>query len=373
MRYAVRAVGGGFLRRRTMRALLVALSLPLGSCYLTKAVWAGYGGDYANEDVVADHRVDVVGSDADQPGRIVMHAFQVDGTVAASLAATCKGAPWVGLAPEAEADTADALLGDPEAFVIDSAAVVVDHRAAPRIGEQAPAVMSLAVHLVPAQIGVVVATEPAPTAPVADRALAVALNECAEDLADADWSRVGFASAQITSGARIVAWLDPQGHRWLPPRQDGGAIDAAAVDGVVPWPTLPHRLRALAGMQVELACRGVDDGTVTLRLDARRAWICARALRHGGDGSSFVHESHWNALLSAAMPSRSSITVPGGTWHLSLRSQESVWVQSESILLTTFRVIATPVTFAVDVVVGPVVFAMDSLFGDEAAAASPAR
>jgi len=36
-------------------------------------------------------------------------------------------------------------------------------------------------------------------------------------------------------------------------------------------------------------------------------------------------------------------------------------------------VIATPVTFAVDVVVGPVVFAMDSLFGDEAAAASPAR
>src|SRR5262245_23684863 len=103
-----------------MRVLLVALSLPLGSCYLTKAVWAGYGGAYGNEDVVADHRVDVVGRDADQPGRIVMHAFQVDGTVAKTLAETCKGAPWIVLAPEAGADTADALLGDPEAFVADS-------------------------------------------------------------------------------------------------------------------------------------------------------------------------------------------------------------------------------------------------------------
>src|SRR5262249_22228190 len=171
---------GDHLRRRTMRILLVALSLPLGGCSLTKAVWSGYGGDYETEDVVADHRIDVVGRDADQPGRIVMHAFQVDGKVAASLAQSCKGAPWIGLVPEAEADTADALLGDPEAFVVDAAAVVVDHRDAPRIGEQAPAVMSLTVHLAPDRIGAVVATAPAPTDPVTDRALVVALNECAE-------------------------------------------------------------------------------------------------------------------------------------------------------------------------------------------------
>jgi hypothetical protein len=192
-------------------------------------------------------------------------------------------------------------------------------------------------------------------------------------LADADWSRVGFASVQITGGAKVVAWLDPQGHRWLPPRHGSDAIDAAAVDSALSWPTLSHRLQAIAGMQVDLACRGPDDGTVTLRLDARRAWICARALRQGGEGRALVHESHWNAVLSAAMPSRSSITVPGGTWHLSLRSEDLVYVESESVLVTSCRVIATPVTLAVDVVVGPVVFALDSLFGEEPGAASPAR
>ncbi len=345
------------LRRRRL-ALSVTPLAALSSC-LTGELWRGYQWP---EPVVKEQLLDrqtkrVVGT------LVPMQPVLENGLWWCAGQDRTSGRWWLGPEAGAGADFAAALLADPDFCTVDSAAIdaVRSYVGDEVIADKAQ--LELEVRLRSEAIGQAVPTTH--VSPAAARVLATARRNayllaaepgaclpavyarCLEGLpaVDLGW----LVGEKFPVHAEAWVFVDADGRPAFQVGTDAPALSPAADDEHAP---LADRLTALRELSLLVRVRHGSDSTI-LRLRPDRLWLfCGLDV----DGDRFVHRSSWH-LQTTPLPLAVRPAVDAKHFAVTLRLQENHYQRSFHPVLIDgeffAKVAITPVTIALDLVLGP--------------------